>query len=156
MRPQEFQWKKFERSPLYKNGNKLHEYQLEGLNWLTFCWYRRSVNNLYTKGSFSNKISHGSGIFLVITFSTTDWKLECIGKGWYILPCSLQMENTDQRNADFWLLIWFFTWDMKTWIWAYLTHLIPLLCFYTLWFSDVFTEYREIPVTWIRRSCKNV
>ena len=49
MRPQEFEWKKFERSPLYKNGNKLHEYQLEGLNWLTFCWYRRSVNNYIQK-----------------------------------------------------------------------------------------------------------
>lgn len=22
----------------YKNGNSLREYQLEGINWLTFCW----------------------------------------------------------------------------------------------------------------------
>ena len=28
-----------EASPIYKNGNTLREYQLEGVNWLTFCWY---------------------------------------------------------------------------------------------------------------------
>ena len=28
-------------SPVYKNGNVLREYQLEGVNWLTFCWCNR-------------------------------------------------------------------------------------------------------------------
>ena len=26
---------------MYKNGNRLRPYQLEGLNWLLFCWYTR-------------------------------------------------------------------------------------------------------------------
>lgn len=32
-------WKKFEQSPQYKNDHELRPYQLEGLNWLTFCWH---------------------------------------------------------------------------------------------------------------------
>jgi len=40
-RPQAFQWKKIEKSPEYKDGNTLRDYQLEGLNWLSFCWYKR-------------------------------------------------------------------------------------------------------------------
>eukprot|EP00794_Sanderia_malayensis_P019257 gene19257-21185_t len=40
-RPQAFQWKKIENRPVYKDGNTLRDYQLEGLNWLTFCWYKR-------------------------------------------------------------------------------------------------------------------
>ena len=38
-RPKASEWKKLEASPIYKNGNTLREYQLEGVNWLTFCWY---------------------------------------------------------------------------------------------------------------------
>ena len=38
-RPKPSDWKKKEESPIYKNDNILREYQLEGLNWLTFCWY---------------------------------------------------------------------------------------------------------------------
>lgn len=38
-RPKPQEWKKLDQSPVYKNGNTLREYQLEGLNWLTFCWY---------------------------------------------------------------------------------------------------------------------
>ena len=26
---------------MYKNNNKLRPYQMEGLNWLLFCWYTR-------------------------------------------------------------------------------------------------------------------
>ncbi|XP_047133155.1 chromodomain-helicase-DNA-binding protein 8 isoform X1 [Hydra vulgaris] len=40
-RPIDVEWKPYTVSPVYKNGNKLHDYQLEGLNWLTFCWYKR-------------------------------------------------------------------------------------------------------------------
>ena len=38
-RPKAHEWKKLETSPIYKNSNTLREYQLEGVNWLTFCWY---------------------------------------------------------------------------------------------------------------------
>ncbi|XP_035026244.2 chromodomain-helicase-DNA-binding protein 7 [Hippoglossus stenolepis] len=38
-RPPAADWKKFEGSKAYRNSNSLREYQLEGLNWLTFNWY---------------------------------------------------------------------------------------------------------------------
>ncbi|XP_056276193.1 chromodomain-helicase-DNA-binding protein 7 isoform X2 [Pseudoliparis swirei] len=38
-RPTPADWKKLEGSVGYKNANALREYQLEGLNWLTFNWY---------------------------------------------------------------------------------------------------------------------
>uniref|UniRef100_A0A3Q1BB71 Chromodomain helicase DNA binding protein 7 n=1 Tax=Amphiprion ocellaris TaxID=80972 RepID=A0A3Q1BB71_AMPOC len=38
-RPPAADWKKLEGSREYRNGNALREYQLEGLNWLTFNWY---------------------------------------------------------------------------------------------------------------------
>ena len=38
-RPPPSKWKKSHESPIYKNDNTLRTYQLEGLNWLTYCWY---------------------------------------------------------------------------------------------------------------------
>ncbi|KAL3243968.1 hypothetical protein MRX96_019548 [Rhipicephalus microplus] len=38
-RPKPSEWKQIDESPVYKGGNTLREYQLEGLSWLTFCWY---------------------------------------------------------------------------------------------------------------------
>lgn len=38
-RPKPHEWKKLDASPVYKLGHDLRAYQLEGLNWLTFCWY---------------------------------------------------------------------------------------------------------------------
>uniref|UniRef100_A0A8D2ZG83 Chromodomain helicase DNA binding protein 7 n=1 Tax=Scophthalmus maximus TaxID=52904 RepID=A0A8D2ZG83_SCOMX len=38
-RPPVADWKKLDGSRDYRNGNSLREYQLEGLNWLTFNWY---------------------------------------------------------------------------------------------------------------------
>ena len=38
-RPKPSDWKKLEESPVYKAGNTLREYQLEGVNWLSYCWY---------------------------------------------------------------------------------------------------------------------
>ncbi|XP_070187859.1 chromodomain-helicase-DNA-binding protein 8-like isoform X4 [Littorina saxatilis] len=38
-RPKPSQWKQQEELKTYKGDNVLREYQLEGLNWLTFCWY---------------------------------------------------------------------------------------------------------------------
>uniref|UniRef100_A0A8C9TM66 Chromodomain helicase DNA binding protein 8 n=1 Tax=Scleropages formosus TaxID=113540 RepID=A0A8C9TM66_SCLFO len=44
-RPPANSWKKLEESRVYKNGNTLREYQLEGVNWLLFNWYNRCVPN---------------------------------------------------------------------------------------------------------------
>ena len=38
-RPPPGDWKEYKESPTYKGENQLRTYQLEGLNWLTFCWY---------------------------------------------------------------------------------------------------------------------
>ncbi|XP_037085686.1 LOW QUALITY PROTEIN: chromodomain-helicase-DNA-binding protein 7-like [Pollicipes pollicipes] len=38
-RPKPSEWNKLDRSPCYKNANALRDYQLEGLNWLTFSYY---------------------------------------------------------------------------------------------------------------------
>ena len=38
-RPKSTEWTKLEMSPRYKNNNALRDYQLEGLNWLTFSYY---------------------------------------------------------------------------------------------------------------------
>jgi chromodomain-helicase-DNA-binding protein 7 len=34
-------WAKLTQSPNFKGGNTLRPYQLEGMSWLTFCWYER-------------------------------------------------------------------------------------------------------------------
>ncbi|KAK3608042.1 hypothetical protein CHS0354_031028 [Potamilus streckersoni] len=39
-RPKGSGWTQLEDSPDYKGGNVLREYQLEGLNWLIFSWYK--------------------------------------------------------------------------------------------------------------------
>lgn len=38
-KPHPSQWTKLDKSPTWKGGNTLREYQLEGLNWLLFSWY---------------------------------------------------------------------------------------------------------------------
>ena len=44
-RPPADEFKKLEESPVAKNGDTLRDYQLEGMNWLRFCWYNK-VNNI--------------------------------------------------------------------------------------------------------------
>eukprot|EP00004_Rigifila_ramosa_P023592 TRINITY_DN6646_c0_g1_i1.p1 TRINITY_DN6646_c0_g1~~TRINITY_DN6646_c0_g1_i1.p1 ORF type:complete len:1934 (+),score=399.24 TRINITY_DN6646_c0_g1_i1:667-5802(+) len=39
-RPARSSWQKLD-APVFKNGNTLRDYQLEGFNWLVFCWYER-------------------------------------------------------------------------------------------------------------------
>jgi SNF2 family DNA or RNA helicase len=40
-RPSRDDWKKIPESKVYKGGNNLRDYQLEGVNWLTFNWYKQ-------------------------------------------------------------------------------------------------------------------
>ncbi|CAH8678580.1 unnamed protein product [Schistosoma rodhaini] len=39
IRPDPSTWKPIDSNTVYKNNNKLRDYQVEGVNWLTFCWY---------------------------------------------------------------------------------------------------------------------
>ncbi|DAZ97083.1 TPA: hypothetical protein N0F65_001267 [Lagenidium giganteum] len=41
VRPDPSTWAKYQESPVYNNQNTLRSYQLEGLNWMVFCWYNR-------------------------------------------------------------------------------------------------------------------
>lgn len=38
-RPPKSVWKRLEESPVFENGRSLRSYQLEGVNWLTWCWF---------------------------------------------------------------------------------------------------------------------
>lgn len=40
-KPRPAEWKRMPQSPLYKNGNTIRDYQLEGVNWLMFCWHNQ-------------------------------------------------------------------------------------------------------------------
>lgn len=40
-RPKPNEWRQIDVSPVYRNGQTLREYQLEGISWLTFCWYNQ-------------------------------------------------------------------------------------------------------------------
>jgi len=42
-RPSEKDWRPLEEHPTFKDGNKLRDYQLEGLNYLTYCYHKRLV-----------------------------------------------------------------------------------------------------------------
>lgn len=39
-RPHPEQWKQIDKTPVFKNNNTLRAYQLEGLNWLRYSWYK--------------------------------------------------------------------------------------------------------------------
>lgn len=39
-------WKKLAESPNFKDDNTLRSYQLEGLNWLMFCWFNKQSSIL--------------------------------------------------------------------------------------------------------------
>lgn len=39
-RPPADQWKQLDKTPVYKGGNTLRPYQLEGLNWLKYSWFK--------------------------------------------------------------------------------------------------------------------
>jgi len=42
-RPNPSHWKQITETEIYKNNNILRDYQLEGLNWLTFSYYNRLI-----------------------------------------------------------------------------------------------------------------
>jgi len=42
-RPNPKDWQQITETVIYKNDNILRDYQLEGLNWLTFSYYNRYV-----------------------------------------------------------------------------------------------------------------
>ena len=93
-KPNPNDWKEYKESPKYNGGNQLRPYQLEGLNWLTFCYYhsRNSIlademglgktiqivsvlNHLFTKEN-----CHGPFLILAPLITIPHWQREF--EGW--------------------------------------------------------------------------
>ncbi|KAI8817172.1 SNF2 family N-terminal domain-containing protein [Fimicolochytrium jonesii] len=109
-RPLPKDWRKMDDSPAYKNDMILRPYQLEGLNWLLFCWYNRQnsilademglgktvqstvfLDYLYTKEKFC-------GPFLIVTPLSTigNWEREI--KTWTNLNVVVYHGRETARN----------------------------------------------------------
>ena len=103
-------WIQLMESPVYKNDNTLRSYQLEGLNWLTFCWHNKQnsilademglgktiqstafLNELYMKENIK-------GPFLVVTPLSTigNWEREI--RGWTEMNVVVFHGNNTARN----------------------------------------------------------
>ncbi|ORZ15904.1 P-loop containing nucleoside triphosphate hydrolase protein [Absidia repens] len=77
-RPPISQFSKYDSSPKYRYGNELRSYQLEGLNWLRFCYYsyrsciladEMGLGKTVQSVAFLNDIYHNIGIrgpFLIV------------------------------------------------------------------------------------------
>lgn len=90
LRPPAKAFKKMEQSPSFKNDNQLREYQLEGLNWLVFCWYNRRNSILADEMGlgktvqtvamleYLRRVQHNRGPFLIIAPLSTipHWQRE--------------------------------------------------------------------------------
>ncbi|KAI8589488.1 SNF2 family N-terminal domain-containing protein [Geranomyces variabilis] len=66
-RPVPGMWSKMDESPLYKNDMQLRPYQLEGLNWLLFCWYNRQNSILADEMGLGKTVQ--STVFLDYLFT---------------------------------------------------------------------------------------
>ncbi|XP_054161292.1 chromodomain-helicase-DNA-binding protein 7-like, partial [Oppia nitens] len=88
-RPKPADWKKIGESPVYKGVTTLREYQLEGLNWISFCWHNNQncilademgLGKTIQSLAFVNEMTnHGiNGPFLVIAPLSTigNWQRE--------------------------------------------------------------------------------
>eukprot|EP00026_Physarum_polycephalum_P000102 Phypoly_transcript_00102.p1 GENE.Phypoly_transcript_00102~~Phypoly_transcript_00102.p1 ORF type:complete len:2164 (+),score=408.47 Phypoly_transcript_00102:294-6785(+) len=109
-RPPPESWVPLKESPIYKGENTLRPYQLEGLNWLVFCWYQRrnsilademglgktvqavsTLNHLFT-------VNNLRGPFLVVAPLSTipHWKKEF--EGWTEMNTIVYHGNSEARN----------------------------------------------------------
>uniref|UniRef100_A0A7S4BX57 Uncharacterized protein n=1 Tax=Chrysotila carterae TaxID=13221 RepID=A0A7S4BX57_CHRCT len=93
-RPPRSNWHKLKASPVFKSGNKLRPYQLEGLNWLLFSWYcRRSV-------MLADEMGLGKTVQSVATLNYI-WKHEHI-RGPFLVVAPLSTLSHWQREFEQW------------------------------------------------------
>jgi SNF2 family DNA or RNA helicase len=109
-RPSPNEWKQLKESPLYKNDNELRAYQLEGLNWLLYCWYHRQnsilademgLGKTIQSTAFLNEIflhNNVKGPFLIITPLSTlgNWEREV--KAWTEMNIVVYHGKETSRN----------------------------------------------------------
>ncbi|TPX32804.1 hypothetical protein SmJEL517_g04133 [Synchytrium microbalum] len=110
VRPPFKNWKKIEISPTYKDDHELRPYQLEGLNWLTYCWFNKQNSILADEMGLGKTVQsvvflHNlyvnekvMGPFLIITPLSTigNWEREI--KGWTDLNLVVYHGNEMARN----------------------------------------------------------
>ncbi|ORY07424.1 hypothetical protein LY90DRAFT_207702 [Neocallimastix californiae] len=109
-RPSVRNFVKLEKSPIYKGGNELRSYQLEALNWLTYCWMNghssiladeMGLGKTVQSISFLNRIYNEynvKGPFLVIAPLSTisNWEREF--RTWTDLNCVVFHGKESSRN----------------------------------------------------------
>ena len=109
-RPPASFFKQLEQSPKFKDGNELRPYQLEGLNWLTFCWFNRRNSILADEMGLGKTVQtvsmlewlrteqHNRGPFLVIAPLSTinHWKREF--ENWTEMNVIIYHGNAPSRN----------------------------------------------------------
>ncbi|KAF7732761.1 Chromodomain helicase DNA binding protein [Apophysomyces ossiformis] len=93
-RPDISQFVKYEKTPSYRYGNELRSYQLEGLNWLRFCYYNyrsciladeMGLGKTVQSVAFLNELYHTLGIsgpFLIVAPLSTIPHWERAFKAW--------------------------------------------------------------------------
>jgi SNF2 family DNA or RNA helicase len=85
---------KLEHSPKFKDGNQLREYQLEGLNWLVFCWYNRRNSILADEMGLGKTVQ---------TVSVLEWlRAEQHNRGPYLVVAPLSTINHWKREFENW------------------------------------------------------
>ena len=109
-RPAASKWAKYDESPLYKGGHTLRPYQLEGLNWLTFCWYNKRNSILADEMGLGKTVQTVSvvnhlfsqvgirGPFLIIAplITVPHWQREF--EGWTEMNTIVYHGNTEARQ----------------------------------------------------------
>lgn len=80
-RPPPEQWMQLKESPMYKGGNTLRPYQLEGLNWLLFSWFNGRNCILADEMGLGKTIQS-------LTFINAVWELGIRGPFLVIAPLS--------------------------------------------------------------------
>ena len=109
-RPIPSKWEKYDESPAYKGDHELRKYQLEGLNWLTFCWYNKRnsilademglgktvqtvsvINHLYEKLGM-----HGPFLIIAPLITVPHWQREF--EGWTDMNTLVYHGNSTSRE----------------------------------------------------------
>ena len=103
-------WKKLAESPKFKDDNSLRSYQLEGLNWLMFCWFNKQSSILADEMGLGKTVQSTAflynlyrtqnikGPFLVVVPLSTmgNWEREL--KNWTDMNTIVYHGNQASRN----------------------------------------------------------
>jgi chromodomain helicase DNA binding protein 8/chromodomain-helicase-DNA-binding protein 7 len=103
-------WSKIEPSARWKDDNSLRDYQLEGLNWLLYCWYNRQssiiademgLGKTVQSITFLERLYNSAGVrgpFLIVAPLSTIPHWERTVHGWTDLNCVVYHGNANSRG----------------------------------------------------------